>query len=315
MASLPKVLIYATHSAPAYAEALRRLGSPAQLLVAQDPDEARRLAPQADVLFSWRFPQDSYALANRLRWVQSMGAGVEDIVAAEGLRRDVLVTRVVDQFGGMIAEYVFSELLARVRQHERLRAQQAENRWQHIEVGTLEGSRIGIAGLGSIGREIARKARTFDMEVYGLTRTGESNVEVDRLFGPEGWSDFVRDLDVLVLALPLTADTRDVVGEQVLAAMRPTSVLVNVGRGATVDQEALVRAVQAGELGGAILDVFREEPLPEHSPLWSLPGVIVTPHVSGPSIADRVAGFFHENLERFNAGKALKGLVDRRAGY
>jgi len=313
LSARPTVLIYARGAAD-YQAILERFGTPARLLAASDPASAERLAPEADILFSWRFPRELYAKAPRLRWVQCMGAGVEDIVAAE-LPRGVLVTRIVDQFGGMIAEYVFAELLARARRSDVLGAQQRERRWQHLVAGTLAGSCMGVAGLGSVGKEIVRKARAFDMRVYGMSRPDGALDLVDRAFEAGAWTDFVRDLDVLVLTLPLTAETEGSVGREVFRAMRPTATVVNVGRGKVVREAELIAALEAGEIGGAVLDVFEREPLPQESPLWSMPGVTVTPHVAGPSLDEDVARFFHENLERYLAARPLVGVVDRRQGY
>jgi glyoxylate/hydroxypyruvate reductase A len=309
------VLIYDRREAEGYARALRELGVTARLEVAEDPEAARALAPEADILFAWRFPPELYALARRLRWVQCMGAGVEDILSAPGLGPEVSVTRVVDQFGPSIAEYVFAELLARVRRLDETRALQRARLWRPFVADRLAGRRMGVAGLGSIGRELVRKARAFDMAVDGLSRTGQHAHLVDRHFGPDAWLAFVAELDVLVLTLPLTDATRGVVDVRVLGAMRPGSLLVNVGRGALVREEDLVRALAAGRPGGAILDVFEREPLDPASPLWEMAGVTVTPHVSGPSRTREVAAFFAENLARYRRGQPLMGLVDRAAGY
>jgi glyoxylate/hydroxypyruvate reductase A len=287
----------------------------AQVRWAADPAQARPLLADAEILLSWRLPPELYAEAPRLRWLQGLGAGVEDLVAAPALRPEVVVTRIVDQFGVSMAEYVFAELLARVRRLDETRARQAERRWQPFTAGTLAGRTLGVAGLGSIGAEIVRKGRAFDMRVHGLSRTATSAALVDRHFGPDDWTGFVRDLDVLVLTLPLTPATRGVVGPAVLRAMRPESVLVNVGRGALVPEAALVAALRAGRPGGAILDVFETEPLPAESPLWDMPAVTVTPHVSGPSRADDVVRFFLDNLDRFRRGAPLVGLVERGRGY
>jgi glyoxylate/hydroxypyruvate reductase A len=309
------ILVYARGAAEHYAEAVRRAVPTAVVRAASDPAAARAALPDAEILLSWRLPHELYALAARLRWVQCLGAGVEDIVAAAELPRSVAVTRIVDQFGAAIAEYVFAELLARVRELERVRAQQAERLWRPFVAERLAGRTLGVAGLGSIGREVVRKGRAFDMRVFGLSRTAAPDGLVDRHFGPDAWAAFVRDLDYLVLALPLTPQTRAVVGAEVLAAMRPGSVLVNVGRGALVDEAALVEALRAGRPGGAVLDVFEREPLPPESPLWSLPGVTVSPHISGPSRTDEVAAFFLDNLARFERGEPLAGLVERERGY
>jgi glyoxylate/hydroxypyruvate reductase A len=310
-----RILVYARSEPERIAQALTERGVLDPIVVASDAEGARRYIADVDVVFAWRLPPELYALGRRLRWVQGMGAGVEDIVAAEGLSPGVVVTRIVDQFGASIGEYVFGELLARVRRLDEARTLQRERRWHHFVADTLAGRLIGVAGLGSIGREIVRKARAFDMRVYGLSRTGRYAALVDRHFGPDAWPAFVRELDVLVLTLPLTPETRAVVGPEVLAAMRPESVLVNVGRGALVPEAALIDALGAGRPGGAILDVFEREPLDPESPLWTLAGVTVTPHVSGPSRTQDIAAFFAANLARFKRGETLVGIVDREAGY
>jgi glyoxylate/hydroxypyruvate reductase A len=192
---------------------------------------------------------------------------------------------------------------------------QRRRAWEPLEVRTLAGLTIGVAGLGSIGREMVRKARAFDMRVLGLSRTGDAPAGMDRLFRPDEWLGFVQDLDVLVLTLPLTAETEGVVNRDVLAAMPDRALLVNVGRGGLIVEEDLVAALRSGKIAGAVLDVFAQEPLPADSPLWTMPGVTVTPHISGPSTIDGVAGYFLANLYRYMRGDPLVGMVDRARGY
>jgi len=311
----PRVLVYSRHSADRFRDWLAEHDAPAALMVASTPEEADAVIAEVEVILGWKVPPTIFARAPRLRWIQSMGAGVDDLMTAKDLPEQVTVTRIVDQFGSPIAEYVFAELLARVRELGRLRELQRERRWEHFIAGTLAGRHLGVAGLGSIGAEIVRKARAFDMLVSGLSRSPTQAGLVDRHFGPAGWSDFVRDLDVLVLTLPLTEATRGVVNASVLGAMRPNSVLVNVGRGALIDETALIAALRAGRPGRAILDVFIHEPLPAESPLWTMPGVTVTPHVSGPSTDVGVGTFFLENLQRYVSGEPLRGVVNRELGY
>lgn len=309
----PCTLIYSRQAAE-FTSWLADHQLPGTIVTASSPDEAQQHLASTEVLLSWHFPDDLFIHAPRLRWVQSLGAGVEDLVGSR-LSRDVVVTRVVGQFGGPIAEYVFAELLARVRELDRLRAMQRRREWGHIMPGTLAGKTLGVAGLGSIGGEIVRKARAFDMRVYGLSRGGGHVGAVDRHFTPEAWELFVRDLDVLVLTLPLTPETDGVVNAAILAAMRQDAVLVNVGRGRLIVENDLIHALEGQRLGGAILDVFEHEPLPPEDPLWSLPGVTVTPHISGPSTVEGVGSLFLENMHRYLAGRDLLGVVDRSRGY
>lgn len=311
----PVILAYSRRIASDLRAWLLAHGAPGTILVASSPEEARQLIGDVDILFGASFPLELIPSASRLCWIQSMNAGVEELVAAEAIPPTVTVTRVIDQFGKPIAEYVFAEYLAHVRALDRTRSGQRERRWDHFIAGTLEGKTLGVAGLGSIGREIVRKGRAFDMTVVGSSRTGASAGIVDRHFGPDEWLEFAAAVDVLVLTLPRTAETEGVVGRLVLAAMRPNSLLINVGRGALLDEDAVVEFVRAGRIGGAILDVFQEEPLPADSPLWSTPNIVVTPHISGPSTVDGVSQFFLANLQRYLAGESLLGVVDRARGY
>lgn len=313
MSERPSLLIYSRDAAD-YARLLAGLNYPGEILACSDPAEGLRLAPRAEIMLVWRAPAGLFRAAPRLRWAQSLGAGVEDLVVAD-IPDGVVVTRVVDLFGSYIAEYVFGHLLHRTLDIPRVRAQQAARRWEHFRIGLLRGQRIGVAGLGSIGLEVVRKARAFDMEVWGLSRGGAPVEGVARVFRPEQRREFVAGLDVLAIVLPRTEGTERLFGAAEFAAMRAGALIVNCGRGAVLDEPALVDALRSGRLGGAILDVFTEESLPPDSPLWSLPNVTVTPHISGPSVPDEVAAFFMANFRRFAAGEPLVGIVDRGRGY
>jgi phosphoglycerate dehydrogenase-like enzyme len=170
-------------------------------------------------------------------------------------------------------------------------------------------------GLGSIGRAIARAARALDMRRLGMNRSGRAVPEVERVYRRAAVRELLRASDYVVLAVPLTPETRGMVGEAELRAMRPGAWLVNVGRGALVQQDALVRALRERWIAGAVLDVFVDEPLPPDHPFWDMPSVVVTPHVSGPSDPAEIAPIFNENLQRFLQGRALRGRVDLHRGY
>ena len=177
------------------------------------------------------------------------------------------------------------------------------------------GETLGIVGVGSIGRVIASVGRAFQMRVLGLSRTGHRIPECDRVYRRPAFHEFLAASDYVVLVVPLTPETRGMLGEPELHAMRPEAWLVNLGRGALVQEPALVRALQERWIAGAVLDVFAEEPLPGEHPLWGMPNVVVTPHISGPSLPEEIAPIFNENLRRFLAGRQLTGRVDIRRGY
>jgi glyoxylate/hydroxypyruvate reductase len=311
----PVILVYSRRIAPDLRAWLLEHDAPGTVLAASTPDEARALMGEAEILFGASFPMDLVATAPHLRWIQTMNAGVEELVTADGIPPVVTLTRVVDQFGPSIAEYVFAECLAHIRSLDRTRAAQQEHRWDHFVADTLQGKTLGVAGLGSIGREIVRKGRAFDLRMHGLSRTGTAAGIVDRHFTPDEWPAFAASVDVLVLTIPRTPQTEGVVGRAVLSAMRPDALLINVGRGALLDEAALIERARAGCIGGAILDVFVEEPLPADNPLWSTPNIVITPHISGPSTVDGVGAFFLANLQRYLAGESLVGVVDRGRGY
>lgn len=316
MSASPVTLIYSRQSAGRFRDWLAARDYPGDLLIASNSGEAEAVIGDVEiVLTAARFPLDLFAHAPRLRWVQSINAGIEDLVQAAELAPDVALTRIVDQFGGPIAEYVFAEVLARVRRIDLLREAQRQREWVHITPGTLAGKTLGVAGLGSIGREVAQVGMAFNMRTYGLSRTPQHAGLVERHFTPDAWPEFAADVDVLVLTLPHTPETAGVVDARILGAMKPDALLVNVGRGALVVEDDLAAALQAGRPGGAILDVFQQEPLPADSPLWTLPGVTITPHISGPSILEDVGDFFLANLHRYMQGEPLVGLVNRAAGY
>ena len=196
-----------------------------------------------------------------------------------------------------------------------MRQSQREQRWDPFISESLAGKTIGVAGLGSIGAEIVRKARAFDMNVHGLSVSGKQAPLVDCHFTPDEWENFVQDLDYLVLALPLTSATHHVMNRDILLAMKSKACLVNVGRGALIDEGDLLAVMQSGHLQAAILDVFETEPLPKDHAFFTMPNVYATSHLSGPSTTDGVSRFFIENVKRFLHDQPLHGLVDWKRGY
>ncbi|WP_053960741.1 D-2-hydroxyacid dehydrogenase [Sulfobacillus thermosulfidooxidans] len=309
----PRIIVYRSGH-ERIGEILQEMNCPGEIITARTLDEFREVVPSAEIIFGWKIPPHLFRKAHQLRWIQSMGAGVDDLVSNPYLPSTVIITRIVDQFGPPIAEFVFAELLAHVRKLDRLRQQQQDHLWEPFAVGTLRNQRIGIAGLGSIGQELVRKARAFDMVVYGLSSVPKPEM-VDKAFSSAEWIPFVESLDYLVITLPVTEKTRGIVGEQVLRAMKPEALIINVGRGEVIDQKALVDALTTGQIAGAVLDVFETEPLPSGHILWDLPGVRISPHIAGPSVDEYVAQYFVTNVQRYINHEPLYGWVDRQRGY
>ena len=248
-----------------------------------------------------------------VRWVQSTWAGVTPLI--EQHRRDYHLTGVKGVFGPQMAEYVLGHLLAhQLRLLERL-GRQAQRDWWPEPSSTLAGGTLGILGTGSIGAEIARRARVFDLAVIGLSRSGRAQADFDRVWPVADLADFLQRADFVVSVLPDTPATQGLLDAKAIAAMRPGAYFVNVGRGSVVDETALAEALNRHHLGGAALDVFNEEPLPRVSPLWHAENTLVTAHVAARSWPRDIAALFIDNYRRYAAGGALRYTVDFDRGY
>jgi len=280
-----------------------------------------------EVLLHGWLAADAYerllARAPGLRWVHSAAAGVERLMTSAGRARGITITNGRGVFSRPIAEYVLMMVLAVNRRLPQLLELAAERTWQPLEGRELRDTTLGIVGFGSIGRAIAEVAVPFGPRILAMRRSGglrpgepplPPGVE---LGGPETFGDVLTAADFVILALPLTPATEDLVDDRVLALMKRSAWLVNVARGRLIVERALLRALREGTIGGAVLDAFREEPLQPDSPFYGLPNVIVTPHTSWSS--GRVLGatveLFGENLRRYAAGEPLLNTVDAGAGY
>jgi len=310
------ILVY--HPEPGEAQAYARLikqPKPSRALaVCATSTEALQHVGDAEILYAWNFPRELLPRAANLRWVQSMGAGVERLMAPE-LPRRVRVTRVAGIFGPWMAEYVLGWCLWLTQRTELFRAQQRERRWRQTDPLRLHGATLCVVGLGDIGRTVAGAARAFGMRIVGVSRSGRKVAKVDRVYKTRDIRKAVAGADFVALTVPLTETTHGLIGAAELAAMKPSAWLINIARGPVVDEAALLDALRGNRLGGAVLDVFDEEPLPQGHPLWELDNVVITPHISGPSTPGEIAPIFNDNLRRYLAGRALRYEVDRKRGY
>jgi phosphoglycerate dehydrogenase-like enzyme len=291
--ALPDLAVVATADV---GDGVARAGSAGILL--GDPTRVREALPEMSAL----------------RWVQLTWAGVEPMLDPS-LRRDYVLTNIRGVFGPLMSEYVFGYLLAHERRilsrHDATRA----GRWDATLPGTLRGKRLGLVGVGSIGAHLAATAKHFGMAVHGYTRASRESADVDRYFHGSEKAAFAATLDYLVAVLPNTAGTRRVVDAEMLGALPAHAVVVNAGRGDTLDETALIEALTAGRLAGAVLDVFPEEPLPVGHPLWRTPNVHITCHTAAPSFPGDIVGVFADNYRRFHAGEPLRYVVDFERGY
>lgn len=286
---------------------------------AADRQQGVALAATAEIMVGWNVPREVVQHASRLRWIHSTAAGVDQLLFPEVLDREILVTT-SSGIHHVLVEHVFAVLLAFSRRLHVAIRNQLQHRWERSPrtIGDeLAGQTLGILGLGRIGTELARLAQAFGMRVIGTKRTPGPVPGVERVLPPERLPDVLREADAIVIALPLTPDTKGLIGEPELRMMKPTAVLINVGRGPIVQEAPLVRALREGWIGGAGLDVFEQEPLPPDSPFYGLENVIVTPHVSGasPHYMDHAVPVFCENLTLYLQGKPLHNVVDKARRY
>lgn len=252
--------------------------------------------------------------AKSLSWVQSTFAGV-DALCRKGLRRDYLLTGVKGIFGPLMSEYVFGYILALERRMFAVRANQQGKVWAPLSYRSVRGLTLGVCGLGSIGEHVARTGRHFGMRVIGYRRSSGSCDGVDQVFSGDTLGSFLGECDYVVGVLPATDSTRHLFNADAFAAMKPSAVFMNVGRGSTVCEKDLLDALDRQEISGAVLDVFEEEPLGSGSPFWEMENVIITPHISAFSFPEEIAGIFCRNVVAYREGRALDYPVCFEQGY
>jgi phosphoglycerate dehydrogenase-like enzyme len=272
----------------------------------------------------------------RLRWVQLHSAGVNQVQNTPLWESGVIITTLSGIHASNMAEYVLMMMLALAHRLPRMlayqvRAEWPSQRWAKFVPQELRGATVGVIGYGSIGREVGRLAHALGMRVLGLHRggmagppgyelpelAGQPGAEPDRLYTPDQLTQMLAECDYVVLAVPHTSATHHLMNQTALRAMKPTAALVNVARGAIVDEAALIHALREGWIAGAALDVFEQEPLPADSPLWKMENVVISPHVSGftPHYDERATALFGENLRRYLAGEPLLNQVERGREY
>jgi phosphoglycerate dehydrogenase-like enzyme len=292
---------------------------------AETDAEAAAAIETADVALASRLSPAMVEHAPRLRWVHSTAASVNILPLKELGARGIFVSNSRGIQAGPIAEHVIGGLLVLARRFNLMLDAQRERRWIQNELTgdswpwSLQGRKMTILGFGTIGQEVARRAHAFGMSVTGIRRRVDQPAPpfADRVVGPAQLNEALRDCDVLVIAAPFVAETDRLIRAEQLALLHRGAILINVARGKIVDEPALLAALDNGQLGGAVLDVFEREPLDPSSPLWTIPNVIVSPHSAGvrPDHWTAVINLFAENLVRFRKGEPLLNLVSPHAGY
>jgi len=272
---------------------------------------------RCEALLAWRAPARLSARAPRLRWIHSLTGGAEQWLASPDLPADVLLTCARGSHRVQMPENILGALFFLTKQLGAIALDQREHRWTRRINETLAGKTLGILGLGAIGTEVARKAAALEMRVIGTRREQRAVPMVDRVWGPDGTGEVLSRSDFVLLLLPSTAQTRGLVDARLLSLMKPSAFLLNFARGDLIVDEDLVEAVRTRRIAGAVLDVFRTEPLPADSPLWTTAGITIFPHVGGlhPQRDALVAELWVENLRRLAEDRPLHALADRARGY
>lgn len=268
-------------------------------------DEAEAKIGEAEIFMSWALPRDIFAGAKRLKWIHSLGTGVNGLADAPSLGRDVIVTATRGIHGTPMSEAAFLMMLALARNFVHALDLQERQAWERYRPKLLHGKTIGVVGTGAIAREFAPRCKAFGMRVIGFTRQPRPIDGFDEVHSRAQLIALAGSLDFLVLLVPLDDQTRGLVNASVLAAMKPSAFLVNLARGAVVDETALIEALTKGIIAGAGLDTFVEEPLPKGHPLWSTPNTIVTGHIAGSSdqAEVQIVAQFSANLRHYQEGR------------
>ena len=253
--------------------------------------------------------------AENLKWVQALGTGVDNLIDLPSLRRDVIVTNIHGIHGAPMSEAALMAMLALSRNVPRAVRNQSGKVWERWPAALLDGKTVGILGMGAIAEALAPKCRALGLTVVGISSVKRTVAGFDRVYGRDELVSAVSDLDFLVVLTPYSPATHNLVDNTILAAMKPSSYLINLARGGVVDERALIGVLEHGRIAGAALDVFSQEPLPQDHPFWSMKNVLVTPHLGGfyDGYADRALPVVEENIRRFLAGDTanLINLVKR----
>jgi phosphoglycerate dehydrogenase-like enzyme len=318
-----KLLVLSNPTAD-YLRLLERLREPVDILTGNDPEFATAHAAGAEVILVGSFEGDLlrmvFPLASEVRWVHSMSAGVEKIVFPELVESRVPLTNGKGVFTASLAEFAIASMLFFAKDLRRLVRNQQAGQWKQFDIELLRGQVLGIVGYGDIGRESARLARAIGMKVVAVRRRAalsSQDTDLERTYPPEGLREMLAISDYVLVTTPLTPETRGMIGQAELAVMKPTAVIINLGRGPVIDESALIAALAQKRIRGAALDVFDEEPLPEGHPFYGFENVLLSPHSADHTVgwADLAMHVFIENFERFRAGQPLLNIVDKKAGY
>ena len=284
-----------------------------------------RAAPDANVIFNWSLSGDLlrevFRMCPRVQWVHSRAAGLDGMLFPELIESPVRMTNGSGVFSQSLGEFALASILYFAKDLRRMVRNQMVGIWEQFDILEVSGQTVGIVGYGDIGRAVATRVRALGMQVFGLKRRGAPVYNVDplvnRIYTPAERLEMISHSDYIVVCLPLTPETRGMIGEPEFAAMKPEAVVINLGRGQTIDEDAMIKALSENRIKGAALDVFDQEPLPPGHPLFKLENVLLSPHCADhtPDWLEQAMQFFIDQFERFRKGEPLLNVVNKNLGY
>jgi phosphoglycerate dehydrogenase-like enzyme len=284
-----------------------------------------RAAPDADVIFNWSgalaLVREVFLMAPKVRWVHSRSAGLDHVLFPELVESPVPLTNGSGVFSPSLGEFALAAILYFAKDFRRMIRNQIAGRWEQFDITEITGQTVGIVGYGDIGRAVATRVRAMGMRVLAVKRHAPpaSNADslVDQIYSPDQRAEMISRCDYIVVAAPLTPETRGMISQAEFAAMKPSAVVINVGRGPVIDEDAMLKALTEGRIKGAGLDVFTHEPLPDGHPFYRMETVLLSPHCADHTAdwLDQAMRFFLENFERFRKGEPLRNIVDKKLGY
>ena len=305
-------------------ESLRALSD---VFISNDQSEVERLARTAEVMLvsgagkALNLPQ-IWQQAKATRWVHSLSAGVEKLLFPAFIESSVPLTNARGVYKRSLAEFALLGIMYHYKRVRLMLDNQLQRKWAQFNVQFTAGRVMGIVGYGETGRECALLAKAVGMTIHALRRNpnkSDNDPLVDRIFGPQQLHQMLSGIDVLLCAAPLTTETRHMISHAEFEVLKPSAIVINLGRGPVIDESALIAALQNRKLLGASLDVCEQEPLPEQSPLWGMENVLISPHCTDwtlePPADELTMRFFIQNFQRYQRGEPLENIVDKRAGY
>ncbi len=321
----PHTILVLAHPSEPQLAMLDALPKETSLAVGDSPAAFERAAPDADVIFNWSGGRDLlrtvFAKTPKVRWIHSRSAGLDSLLFPELVESPVPLTNGTGVFSQSLGEFSLAAILYFAKDFRRMIRNQMAGRWEQFDVHEIAGQTVGIVGYGDIGRAVAKRVHAMGMRVLAVKRHGASAQNpdplVDRVYLPDQRSEMIAQCDYVVAAAPLTAETRSMIGHAEFAAMKPGSVIINVGRGPVIDEPAMLAALTEGRIKGAGLDVFTQEPLPDGHPFYKMENVLLSPHCADHTMdwLEQAMQFFLENFARYSKGDPLQNVVNKKLGY